>query len=235
MDIRRLVFCTSFALALAVPAFAADQPAPRTLSVSGMGEVKSAPDESNLSAGVTTQATTAAQALVANSRAMNAVFATLKRLGIPEKDIQTSDFSVQPQYQSCKPGTSCQPRIVGYQVSNTVDVTVEDMDKTGAVLDALVSSGSNQIGGINFSIHDPKPLLRTARAAAVADAIERAQTYAKAAGITLGPILSIDENGNEATRHIYKVAAGYMANAAPAPIAGGEELVSVNVTVTWQI
>ncbi|MGA7710988.1 MAG: SIMPL domain-containing protein [Rhizomicrobium sp.] len=235
MDIRRLVFCTSFALALAVPAFAADQPAPRTLSVSGMGEVKSAPDESNLSAGVTTQATTAAQALVANSRAMNAVFATLKRLGIPEKDIQTSDFSVQPQYQSCKPGTSCQPRIVGYQVSNTVDVTVEDMDKTGAVLDALVSSGSNQIGGINFSIHDPKPLLRTARAAAVADAIERAQTYAKAAGITLGPILSIDENGNEATRHIYKVAAGYMANAAPAPIAGGEESVSVNVTVTWQI
>lgn len=235
MDIRRLVFCTSFALALAVPAFAADQPAPRTLSVSGMGEVKSAPDELNLSAGVTTQATTAAQALVANSRAMNAVFATLKRLGIPEKDIQTSDFSVQPQYQSCKPGTSCQPRIVGYQVSNTVDVTVEDMDKTGAVLDALVSSGSNQIGGINFSIHDPKPLLRTARAAAVADAIERAQTYAKAAGITLGPILSIDENGNEATRHIYKVAAGYMANAAPAPIAGGEESVSVNVTVTWQI
>jgi hypothetical protein len=241
MDIRRLVFCTSIALALAVPAFAADQPTqhslPRTLSVSGTGEVKSAPDESNLSAGVTTQATTAAQALAANSRAMNAVFATLKRLGIPDKDIQTSDFSVQPQYQTCKPGTSCQPRIVGYQVSNTVDVMVEDLDKTGAVLDALVSSGSNQIGGISFSIHDPKPLLRNARAAAVADAIDRAQTYAKAAGITLGPILSIQEDGSEAPRpeSRYRMMATNSLVAAPPPVAGGQESVSVNVTITWQI
>ena len=237
MDFRHLVCCSSFALALAVPALAADPPAPRTLSVSGLGEVKSAPDQSNLSAGVTTQATTAAQALAANSRAMNAVFATLKRLGIPDKDIQTSDFSVQPQYQSCKPGTSCPQRIVGYQVSNNVDVTVEDLDKTGAVLDALVSSGSNQIGGINFSIHDPKPLLRAARAAAVADAIDRAQTYAKSAGVTLGPILSIDEGNNEAPRPVfgYRMRASAGMPAAPPPVAGGEELVSANVTITWQI
>jgi hypothetical protein len=237
MDIRRFVFCSSFALALAAPAVAADQAAPRTLSVSGIGEVKSAPDESNLSAGVTTQASTAAQALAANSHAMNAVFATLKRLGIPDRDIQTSDFSVQPQYQTCKPGTSCPQRIIGYQVSNNVDVTVEDLDKTGAVLDALVSSGSNQIGGINFSIHDPKPLLRTARAAAVADAIDRAQTYAKAAGIILGPILSIDEGANQAPQPVYRNRMMAMAGmpAAPPPVAGGEESVSASVTITWQI
>jgi hypothetical protein len=235
MDLRRFVFCTSFAVALAMPALAADQTAPRTLSVSGLGEMKSAPDESNLSTGVTTQAATAAQALAANSRAMNAVVATLKRLGIPDRDIQTSDFSVQPQYQTYKLGTNGPQRIVGYQVSNTVNVIVEDIGETGAVLDALVSSGSNQIGGINFSIRDPKPLLRSARAAAVTDAIDRAQTYAKAAGVTLGPILSIQEGGNESPRPMMANKMVMALDAAPPPVAGGEESVSVNVTITWVI
>jgi len=232
MKLRLVAFCTFFSLVLG-PALA--EQTPRTLSVSGQGEVKSAPDQSNLSAGVATQAATAAQALAANTRAMNAVFATLKRLGIPDRDIQTSDFSVQPQYQTYKPGTSGPQRIVGYEVSNTVNVTVEDLDKTGPVLDALVSSGSNQIGGINFSIHDPKPLLRAARAAAVADAIDRAQTYAKAANVTLGPILSIQEGGSEAPRPVYRDKMVMALSAAPPPVAGGEESVSVNVTITWAV
>ena len=238
MDIRRLVFCTSIALALAVPAFAADQPTqhslPRTLLVSGTGEVKSAPDESNLSAGVTTQASTAVQALAANSRAMNAVFATLKRLGIPDRCMQTSDFSVSPQYQTYKPGVNGPQRIVGYQVSNNVNVTVEDITKTGAVLDALVSSGSNQIGSISFSIKDTKALMKQARAEAVQDAIDRAQTYAKAAGVSLGAIQSIDESGSVYQPRPMGYSKGIMANAA-LPVAGGEESVSANVTITWQI
>ncbi len=234
MDIRRFAFCTIFSLVVGIPAALADQAPARTLSVSGDGEVRAAPDQSNLSAGVTTQAATAAQALAANTRAMNAVFATLKRLGIPDRDIQTSDFSVQPQYQTYKPGTSGPQRIVGYQVSNNVNVTVEDLDKTGPVLDALVSSGSNQIGGINFSIHDPKPLLQTARQAAVKDAIDRAQTLAKAAGVTLGPILTIQDEYNVAPRPMYK-AMGYALAAAPPPVAGGEESVSAKVSITWAI
>jgi len=231
--IRRLAFCVLFCVFAGASASAAEQP-PRTLSVSGEGEVRAAPDQSSLSAGVTTGAATAAQALAANSRAMNAVFATLKRLGIPDKDIQTSNFSLSPQYQVCKPGMTCPQRIVGYQVSNNVNVTVEELDKTGPVLDALVSSGSNQIGGIDFSIHDTKSLLRVARDAAVNDAIDHAQTYAKAAGVTLGPILSIQEGGSEPPRPMYRAMA-MMANAAPPPVAGGELSVSANVTITWQI
>ncbi|MDE1986976.1 MAG: SIMPL domain-containing protein [Alphaproteobacteria bacterium] len=233
-NLRRLVLFAAVAAFAAAGAAFADQAAPRSMTMSGQGMVSAAPDEAGFTAGVTTQGVTASQALAANSRAMNAVFATLKKLDIPDKDIRTSNFSLSPQYQVCRPDVSCPLRVVGYEVSNTVDVTVEDMKKTGAVLDALVSSGSNQIGGISFSIHDTKPLLAQARAAAVQDAIARAQTYAKAAGVTLGPILSIQEGQNEGPRPVFAMMAKSM-EAAPPPIAGGEQSVSANVTITWEI
>ena len=156
---------------------------------------KAAPDQAQFSTGVVTQDRTAALALAANSRAMNAVFATLKRLGIADKDIQTSNFSLSPQYQIYKPGTSrsaAHRRLPGLEHCERHG---RGFRKTGAVLDALVSSGSNQIDNIGFSIHDTKALLAQARAAAVKDAIDRAQTYAKAAGVTLGPIQSMSESG----------------------------------------
>jgi hypothetical protein len=212
----------------------ADSAEPRTLTMTGTGEVKAVPDTANLSAGVATTATTAKEALAANSRAMNAVFDTLKRLGVADKDMQTSNFSVYPQYQECKPNVTCPRRIVGYQVSNTVNVTV-DLGKAGAVLDALVSSGSNQIGGISFSIHDPEPLLTEAHAAAVKDAIDRAETYANAAGVTLGPIQSIQEGVSEQPRPMFRMMAVGSGAAAPPPVAAGEQTVSASVTITWAI
>ena len=237
MDYRRLAFCMFFSVlagtAGGLPAAYAEQAPPRTLTMSGQGIAKAAPDQAQFSTGVVTQGKTAALALAANSQAMNAVFATLKRLAIADKDIQTSNFSLSPQYQEYKPGTTGPQRIVGYEVSNTVNVTVEDFSKTGAVLDALVSSGSNQIDNISFSIRDTSALLKQARAAAVKDAIDRAQTYAKAAGVTLGRILSIQESSNYQPRPMYEARA-LMAEAPP-PIAGGEESVSANVTITWEI
>ena len=237
--LRRLAVCAGFSMIVLAAGTAcaapSDQP-PRTATMSGQGIAKAAPDQAQFSTGVVTQGSTAAQALAANSRAMNAVFATLKRLSIADKDIQTSNFSLSPQYQVCKPGTACPQRVVGYQVSNTVNVTVEDFGKTGAVLDALVSSGSNQIDNIGFSIHDTSALLKQARAAAVKDAIDRAQTYATAAGVTLGRILSIQESSSYQPRPMYRamaMMAGPDAN--PPPIAGGEESVSANVTISWEI
>jgi uncharacterized protein len=231
MHISRLVFC-ALALNLAgAAAFAApDQPLPRTLTVSGQGIAKAAPDEASFSTGVVTHGVTANQALGANSRAMNAVFATLKKLGVPDKAIQTSDLSLSPQYQSCKPNVTCPQRIVGYEVSNNVTVTVE-LAKAGEALDALVASGSNQIGSIGFSIHDTKPLLARARADAVKDALERGQLYAKAAGVSLGPILSIQESGSEAPRPVFNMLKARVIGGMP--VAGGEENVSAGVSVTW--
>jgi uncharacterized protein YggE len=237
-ELRRLAVCAVFSIIAAGAGMAcaayADQTAPRALTVSGQGIAKAAPDQAQFSTGVVTQGSTAAQALAANSRAMNAVFATLNRLSIADKDIQTSNFSLSPQEQVCTPGTACPQRIIGYQVSDTVNVTVEDFGKTGAVLDALVSSGSNQIDNIGFSIRDTSALLKQARATAVADATLRAQTYAKAAGVTLGRILSIQEGGSEPPRPMYRAMAAQDIGAL-LPIAGGEESVSANVTITWEI
>lgn len=236
MSMTRLLYSVC-ALALAGAAAGAapmDQAMPRTLTVTGLGTAKAAPDEANFSAGVVAQGATASQALAANSRAMNAVFATLKKQGIPDKAIQTSNLSLSPQYQTCKPNLPCPQRIVGYEVSNNVTVTV-GLDKAGTVLDALVASGSNQFGGISFSIHDPKPLLAQARADAVKDALERGALYAKSAGVSLGPILSIQEGGSEPPRPMYKVMAMRNAAADSMQVAGGEESVSANVSITWTI
>ena len=233
MNFPRIVLCVLVAVAAGAQAGAPDQAMPRTLTVAGLGTAKAAPDEANFSAGVVSQGANASQALAANSRAMSAVIATLKARGVPDKNIQTSDLSLSPQYQTCKPGVACPQRIVGYQVSNNVNVTV-DLGKAGAVLDALVSSGSNQIGGISFSIHDPKPLLAQARADAVKDAMDRAQLYAKAAGVNLGPILSIQEGGAAAPpRPEYK--AMMMSVDRAVPLAGGEETVTADVSITWTI
>jgi uncharacterized protein len=204
---------------------------PRVLTVSGTGEIRTTPDQAQLSTGVVTQAGTAAAALAANSRAMNSVFDTLKRAGIPEKNIQTSNFSVSPQYGSAKPNG--QQHIIGYQVSNTVTVMVDKLEKVGPALDALVAAGSNQIDGPSFSIADPKPLLAKAREEAVKDATARAQTLAAAAGVALGPIVSIGEGGGEYSPQPMGRVMSYAK--APTPIASGEESVSASVSITWEI
>ena len=129
------------------------------------------PDQAQLSAGVTTVATTAEAALAENARKMNGVFAALKRIGVPDKSIQTSNFSVSPQYPPYNQNTTGLQRIVGYQVSNQVNVTLDDVKKLGPALDALVAAGANQINSVGFSIRDTGALLVTAREAAVADAM----------------------------------------------------------------
>jgi hypothetical protein len=220
-------------LALAAPAVAQGAQAPeRTITVSGEGEAKAAPDEARLQAGVVTSARKAADALAANSHAMNQVFATLKRLGIPDHAMQTADFTVAPQYASDRNGDSTQ-RITGYQVTNQVVVSV-DLPKLGAALDALVSSGANTLGSMEFDIRDPKPLLAEARAAAMKDAQARASTYAAAGGFRLGPILQVSESGAELPQPMTARPMMRMA-AAPVPVASGESSVSVSVSVTYEI
>jgi uncharacterized protein YggE len=99
----------------------------------------------------------------------------------------------------------------------------------------MVSSGANSIGDIAFTIKDPKPLMAQARAAAVADAIARAQTLARAAGVTLGPITSINESGYSEPRPMYRMAAMADVAGAPTPIAAGEQSVTAGVSITWAI
>jgi hypothetical protein len=142
--------------------------APRVLTMSGMGEVKATPDMAEVNAGVTTTAPTAAAALAANTSQMMAVFGAIKKLGVAEKDIQTVNFSVSSEYAG---GTNnVPPRLTGYRVNNEVRVRLDDVGKLGAILDALVTAGANQMNGINFGIKDRTLLLSDARAKALADA-----------------------------------------------------------------
>ena len=208
---------------------------PRLITVSGRGEASAAPDQARITAGVVTQGQTAADALAANSRAMTGVFDTLKKAGIPEKSIQTSNFNVSPQYTPYKSDSPEPRKIIGYQVSNTVTVKVSDLKKLGPDLDALVSSGANQVSGVSFSIRDTTALAQEARTEAVKDAMAHAETFAKAAGVELGPVVSIGEGGVSAPRPAFMAMRAAPMAAPPPPMAAGEQTVSADVTMSFEI
>lgn len=218
------------ALALLMPGWAAAQEQQHIITMSGHGEAHGQPDAAMLSAGVSVDAPTAAAALTDANKDMQTILAALKKLGVADRDIQTRNFSVHPQFAN---GNGQAPHVTGYQVTNQVQVRLADIGKLGATLDALVAAGANQINGVNFSIHDRAALLAEARVDAVADARAKAETFAKAAGVTLGAILSITENGNGGPRPM--VFAAPMAKMASVPVALGEETINADVTITWEI
>jgi uncharacterized protein YggE len=226
----RIWLSIGFALALLMPGWAAAQEQQHIITMSGHGETHGQPDTATLSAGVSVDAPTAAAALADANKNMQAILAALKKLGVADKDIQTRNFSVHPQFAN---GNGQAPRVTGYQVSNQIEVRLADIGKLGPALDALVTAGANQINGVNFSIHDPAALLAEARSQAVADARAKAETFAKAAGVTLGAILSITENGNGGPRPV--VFAAPMAKLTSVPVALGEETINADVTITWEI
>ncbi len=234
-----LALALTIAAAATLPAAAQETtPQPRTLSLTGEAEVRASPDMAIITTGVVTEAETARAALDANNTAMQAAIVTITAAGVEAKDVQTSNFSIQPKY-SWKPqksdGSQEPPSIEGYTVSNNVTVIVRDLDKVGTIMDAVVTSGANQINGIDFSIAKPEPLLDDARKQAVAATLARAKLYAEAAGVTLGPIISISENGsNRPPRPMARMA--MEAKAAPAvPVAAGEQVIEASVNIVWEI
>ena len=222
-------------LAAASPSFADEVKMPRTISLSGHGEVKAVPDMAVVTTGVMTQGATAAEALAANTTAMTALFAALKDAGIAEKEMQTSNFMIQPRYDY---NDGKQPPIlVGYDVSNTVTVTVHKLDGLGALLDKVVQAGSNQINGISFDVSKPDAELDEARKLAAADATRKAKLYAEAMGVKLGPVLSVSEGAGYQPPVPVLRAAPMMAEKAGAavPVAAGEQALAIDVSISWEI
>ena len=162
------------------------------LSVSAQAEAKRVPDVATISAGVVTQAADANAAMRANAVQMDKVMAAIKAAGIAERDIQTSGISLNPQYKYVE---NQEPTITGYQANNTVNLKVRDIGKLGKVLDALVASGANQVNGPSFEVDQPEAAYDEARRAALEKAQARAQMYAKALGLRVRRIVSIDEGG----------------------------------------
>jgi len=229
-----------FALFLAMPALAQNSEKSGTISLNGIGEVVSAPDMAIINSGVVTMEKTARAALNANSAAMGQLFALFSAAGIEKRDIQTSNFSVQPQYiysdRRDQNGYPRPPRISGYQVSNNVSVKLRDLDALGALLDSAVSVGANQINSISFAVNDTAPLLAKARRAAMADAIAKAQLYAEAAGVKLGEIVSISEGASDQPARFEAMALSRgNAPGQEAPVASGELTFAKQVSVTWKL
>lgn len=210
------------------------EPAPekRTISVSGTGIVHARPDTANLSIGVSSEARSAGEALNLNTSAMERVIADLKALGIAQKDIQTTNFSVNPRQQHFKDGKP--PVITGYRVVNAVTIVVRDLGKLGDILDRAVSKGSNQINGIRFSIDDPEKLEDQARRLAMKDARSKADIYAESGDVKVGDILTISESTISRPIPFGRTVA-MEARARPVPIEAGEQQVSATVSVTWEI
>ncbi|WOH51059.1 SIMPL domain-containing protein [Bradyrhizobium sp. sBnM-33] len=213
---------------LVAPALAQMAPPP-AISVTGEANISVAPDQAQIDGGVTSDAKTAREASDTNNAAMGKVLLALKGAGIEEKDYQTSRLSLQPQYAPNRAGPS---PVVGYRASNRVTVKIRDVTKVANVIDVLVGAGATDIGGIHFSVTQASKYLDEAREKAVADARRKAELYAKAAGATLGEAISITEEG--APTPIFR---GKMATpmAAGAPVAQGEETLSVTVHVSWAI
>lgn len=232
----RLLSVLAMAAVMLMPAAVSAEEAKmvRSISVAGHGEVRAVPDLASVSMGVTTSGKTAKDALAANSKAMNELLEILKKAGIEQKDIATSNFFVGPRYDYGQ-GGSQPPKLVGYDVNNMVTVIVRKIDATGAVLDAAVSAGSNQIQGISFMVSKPDAMLDEARKDAVADARRKAEIYAGAGGFTLGPIISLNEGGGYQPP-VPVMAKTMAADAAGAPpIAQGEQALAIDVNMVWEI
>lgn len=220
-----------------------DDPMRATISVGGSGRISAAPDVAEVSAGVITEAESAGRALRDNTEAMAALHEALKRRGVAAKDIQTSQISVQPRYSQPGPAPGDQaqrefiPRVVGYTVSNTVRITVRDLAKLGELLDAVVTSGANQMYGINFRLDRPDALLDEARKRAVADARRKAELLAGEAGVVLGPAVQISESGGAPSPPMPMFRGGMEMMAAPAavPVAPGEQELEVSVQIVYRI
>lgn len=219
------------------PAVAAEEKDPGLLTVSGRGEVKAVPDEARIGAGVVREARTAGEALAANSQAVRNVLAALRQAGVEERDVRTRQVSLSPVYEP-RPKRDRPRQIVGYRASNQLSIRARDLEKLGALMDALVVAGATNLNGPHFAHGEPRPLQDEARRRAVQDARRKAELYAEAAGVTLVRLLRLDEGGVSIPRPRRMMAARVELDSAPrgpVPIAVGENVIGASVTLVYEI
>jgi len=236
------IAATAVLLAAAAPSFsprpslAADATKPdHTISVTGTGRVILAPDVADLRLGVFVQRSTVRAARADAAKAMTAVIAALKKVGIADADIRTSAITLQAQYNYSN-GNS--PRLIGYQFSNSVAATVRKLDVLGDAIDDALAAGATSLDGVTFRVDDETKAEAQARAAAMADAKAKAQAVASAAGVPIQGVSSITETVAPIP---YPILYDRAAAGAPVdkqistPVQPGTNEVSVTVAVVYLI
>jgi uncharacterized protein YggE len=224
-----------------LPSAAAGQPAASItqsiagtrLDVNATGEVTRVPDIAVISAGVIIRAATAGSALQQAATRMERVRAALKRAGIADRDIQTSNVSLEPQYRY---ENNQPPQLVGYNASNQVSVRFRDIANAGKILDALVAEGANTINGPNLTVDHPESALDEARAKAVAAGRARADLYARSLGMSVVRVVSVSESGGiEAPPPMPMAGLRMSANQAETTIDPGEQKLRVNLAMVFEL
>lgn len=223
-------FAASLILIATTPLRAEDKPMDRLITVSATGYVTADPDQARLTSGVTAEADTAEAALSANTELMQKVISGLKESGIEAKDIQTSNFNVEPRYTNPRDGAA--PEINGYRASNQVMILVRDLEALGGLIDKLVKFGANQINGLEFEVSKAETLKDDARKEAVSNARRRAELLAGAAGATVGEVVTITEEMSYGGPRPMAMRAG---KADSAPIEAGTATLEARVNVTWKL
>jgi uncharacterized protein len=228
-----LVFCALVGVAGLAAAALAQAPPPRVV-VSGEGKVNVVPDLAQVRSGVTTSAKNVKDAVESNSKTMAAIITALTESGIAQKDIQTAQFSIQPVYSS--QDQHAESKLTAYRVSNQVIAKIRHIDKLGDVLDRLAAAGATDVWNIDFMVSDPSKALDEAREAAIADARRKAEVFARAAGVALGRVVSIEEESPAAeplsTRNRAMAATRDMV---AVPVASGENTLRAVVTVGFDL
>jgi uncharacterized protein len=222
---------TALLFTLTSPLRAEDKIMDRLITVSATGYAYAEPDRARVSSGVASEADTAREALTANTNKMKEVVAALKEAGIDPKDIQTSNFSVEPRYTNPQDGSPS--KIDGYRVSNQVTVLVRDVKAIGTLVDKLASVGANQIYGLTFEVSQAETLKDDARKEAVGNARRRAELLAVAAGAEVGEVVSIAEDVQFTGPR--PMAMARSAKADSMPVEAGTETLEARVTVTWKL
>jgi uncharacterized protein len=204
-------------------------------SVSGTGKATGIPDTARLSIGVTKTALTIADAQNQTNVAAKRIIEDLKRLDIKEKDIKTTDYNVNPKYDYSRGDQN----IIGYTVTQTIEVNVTPIDVANKVIDVSTLDGANLVGGITFTFNDKtkKDLENKARAEAVKIAKEKAATLSKATGIRLGKIVDVQESNGYSPRPIYEMmakGAGDVAASTPTQLQPGENSINIDITLSYE-
>ena len=204
------------------------------LDISATGEVTRVPDIAVISAGVVTRSTTATGALEENAARMERVREAIRRAGIADRDIQTSNISLNPEYryQENQP-----PQLVGYTASNSLSIRFRDIRATGRILDALVAQGANQINGPTLTIDKPEEALDEARTQALSKGRARAELYARALGMRVVRLLSVSESGGYAVPPPMPMMAEarMAARGAATDIEPGEQKVQITLAMTFEL
>jgi uncharacterized protein YggE len=219
-------------------------PATDTITVNGSGQATLPPDIARVTFTVQNTAATVAAAQEATTKQANAALAFVKEQGVADKDVKTLSYNIYPQYSypaPCKPGMMCpqydNPKITGYQVSETVQVKVRDLAAVGGLLSGIGKLEVQNVSGPEFALDDPTAGYNAARADAIADAQTQAETLSAQLGVHLGKIVNFSESSGGYPMPMYGMGAGKadMAVSSAPSVPTGENSYNASVSITYAI